>query len=423
MVSRLAVGSPPPARRASIYRVSPEVQQHDRVEGCRSARAAARSSATSSRSTREYEHQDADRCRAARGARRRAAQLEISIDGVQVKRDQRSASTATNRRFAVPVHRRPARRRRRRSIACRPTSSSRCASRSRIRRAVRHRRRSGAVAAALSSVTIVGPHNANGAGRHAEPAAACSSARPRRPAQEARLRHARFSRRWRAAPTAAVADAEHVDGADGVLSERARATAAASTTASSSALRRLLVSPEFLFRIEADVRVPRRSRRRTRVAASATSSWRRGCRSSCGAAFRTMSCSTRRAGHAAASRRARAAGAAHAGRSARRDADQQFRRAVAAAAQPRNGRDPARTSRSTSTRRCGEHAARDRAVLRQHHPREPRRDRAAHRRLHVRQRAAGASTTASRTSRAATSGASRCRPTARAAACSGRAAS
>ena len=36
----------------------------------------------------------------------------------------------------------------------------------------------------------------------------------------------------------------------------------------------------------------RRRRRRTRPIASATSSWRRGCRSSCGAAFRTTSCST-----------------------------------------------------------------------------------------------------------------------------------
>ena len=49
--------------------------------------------------------------------------------------------------------------------------------------------------------------------------------------------------------------------------------------------------------------------------------------------------------------------------------------------------------------------ARDRAVLRQHHARGPQRARPADRRLHVRQRAAGASTTASRTSTAASSAA------------------
>ena len=53
--------------------------------------------------------------------------------------------------------------------------------------------------------------------------------------------------------------------------------------------------------------------------------------------------------------------------------------------------------------------ARDRAVLRQHRPRGSQRARPADRRLHVRQRAAGASTTASRTSPAATSAACRCR--------------
>ncbi len=89
-----------------------------------------------------------------------------------------------------------------------------------------------------------------------------------------------------------------------------------------------------------------------------------------------------------------------------RGARRQLRRPVAAPAQP------ARTSRRTHDEfpdfddnlRAGL-PARDRAVLRQHHARGPQRPRPADGRLHVRQRAAGASTTASRTSTAASSAA------------------
>ena len=71
--------------------------------------------------------------------------------------------------------------------------------------------------------------------------------------------------------------------------------------------------------------------------ASATSSWRPGCRSSCGAAFPTMSCcDLASSGQAEEPGRARAAGAADARRSAARRAGRQFRRPVAAAAQPAN---------------------------------------------------------------------------------------
>jgi hypothetical protein len=56
------------------------------------------------------------------------------------------------------------------------------------------------------------------------------------------------------------------------------------------ALSAVLVSPEFLFRVE---RIPP-AFRRTRRTASAISRLRRACPSSCGAAFPTTSCSTRR---------------------------------------------------------------------------------------------------------------------------------
>ena len=70
--------------------------------------------------------------------------------------------------------------------------------------------------------------------------------------------------------------------------QRARRAAATSRAASRRAIEAMLVSPEFLFRIEQD---PRRPQAGNGVPASATSSSRRGCRSSCGAAFPTTSCS------------------------------------------------------------------------------------------------------------------------------------
>ena len=79
------------------------------------------------------------------------------------------------------------------------------------------------------------------------------------------------------------------------------------------ALSAVLVSPEFLFRVEQD---PPASRR-TRPTASATSSSRRACRSSSGAASRTTSCSTwPTRGELQQARGARAAGAPDAGRPA-----------------------------------------------------------------------------------------------------------
>ena len=81
------------------------------------------------------------------------------------------------------------------------------------------------------------------------------------------------------------------------------------------ALRGVLVEPDFLFRIE---RGSRRRRARRRPIASATSNWRRGCRSSSGAASPTTSCWTladaRQSCSAAGG--ARAPGAAHARRPA-----------------------------------------------------------------------------------------------------------
>ncbi len=66
------------------------------------------------------------------------------------------------------------------------------------------------------------------------------------------------------------------------------------------ALQKILVSPEFIFRMELD---PLRTRRREAFTGSATSSWRRGCPSSCGAAFPTTSCSRLQSAGSSAIRR------------------------------------------------------------------------------------------------------------------------
>ena len=141
--------------------------------------------------------------------------------------------------------------------------------------------------AAVEEVTVGGPH-ASGGTRMTRRAAAASSS-VCRPGVGGRAPCARrilgdLARRAYRRP------------ADGATSRRCwrsidagRAARAVSTPASRRALERLLVV--------ARLPVPHRagsSRRRARHAriGSAISSWRRGCRSSCGAASRTTSCST-----------------------------------------------------------------------------------------------------------------------------------
>ena len=138
-------------------------------------------------------------------------------------------------------------------------------------------------------------------------------------------------------------------------------------------------------------RVSRRSRRRRSMSGvSAISSWRRGCRSSCGAAFRTTNCSISPAAASSADPAM---------------LDRQVRRMLAdprAAALSDNfaaqwlslrnlGRCQSRSAAVSRLRRrpAPRAAARNRAVLREHRAREPQRARSADRRLHLRQRAAG----------------------------------
>ena len=91
------------------------------------------------------------------------------------------------------------------------------------------------------------------------------------------------------------------------------------------------------------------------LSASATSSWRRGCRSSSGAASPTTSCSMRAgAGQAAHSRRCSSAQVRRMLADPRADAlVAQLRRAVAARPQPAQHRRRTRTCSRTSTTTCG----------------------------------------------------------------------
>ena len=116
------------------------------------------------------------------------------------------------------------------------------------------------------------------------------------------------------------------------------------------ALRRMLASPKFVFRVERD---PAGVAAGRRVSPRAISSWRRGSRSSCGAASRTRSCCARPSAAAEDAGGARAAGAADARRSEGAGARQQLRRPVAAPAESARPRSRTRSSFPTSTTTCG----------------------------------------------------------------------
>ena len=152
------------------------------------------------------------------------------------------------------------------------------------------------------------------------------------------------------------------------------------------ALRAMLVSPDFLFRIEQD---PAGSRARQRVSHQ---------RSGTGVAAvllpveqhsRRRAAGPGREGQAEGPGRARPAGTPHAGRSARGSAGHQFRRAVALHSQSRAAE--ARPGRLPRVRRkpAPELPAGDRAVLPEHRARGPQRDGTAGRELHVPQSAPG----------------------------------
>ena len=121
--------------------------------------------------------------------------------------------------------------------------------------------------------------------RHAEPAADLLVPPGQASADEAACARTILSTLARRAYRRPVTDAD-ID-ATARLLRRGPQAQARFDAGIETALRFILASPKFLFRAEPD---PPRGRRRDRIARVATSSWRRGCRSSSGAAFPTTSC-------------------------------------------------------------------------------------------------------------------------------------
>ena len=213
-------------------------------------------------------------------------------------------------------------------------------------------------------------------------AGSSSAGRPRRPRKPAARGRSSSTLARRAYPAAAATRRRRH--ADGVLPAGPR-RAATSRPASS---RRSRASSSTRSSSSASSGAGER-RAPARPTASATSSWRRGCRSSCGAASRTTSCST-----------LAAKGRLH-------DPavlEQQVRRMLADPKSRRAGRQLRRPVAATcaSSRTCRPAATEFDDNLRQafrretellfetHRPRGPQRRRPARRRLHVRRRAARA---------------------------------
>ena len=152
----------------------------------------------------------------------------------------------------------------------------------------------------IRTLSITGPFNPTGPGdtpsrRRIFVVPAASEA----PATQARRRaRRRSSRRWRGARIASrrptpisqrLLDFYRAGRRDGTFE-----------TGIQRALQRILASPKFVIRVEHEPPARRAGRG---LSPSATSSWRRGCRSSSGAAFRTTSCWTAAAQRPAARRR------------------------------------------------------------------------------------------------------------------------
>ena len=153
-----------------------------------------------------------------------------------------------------------------------------------------------------------------------------------------------------------------------------------SKKASRPRLQAVLVSPNFLFRIERDRPAPRRTHLGRR---SATMNWHRGSPISCGAACRTRSCF---ASPARATLRQPAVLAAQVRRMLRDPKSARWwRTSPANGCSSRTSMSCGRISSASRFRRgpAPGHAARDRAVPREHHPQGRQHARIARRQLHL----------------------------------------
>ena len=281
---------------------------------------------------------------------------------------------------------------------------------------LRPRTRSRGTQPAIASVTISGPHGASTPG-DSPSRRRIFVCRPSGPADEVPCATRILSSLARRAYRRPVADVDLRDLMPFFQQGRA---AGSFDLGIQKALERMLVSSQFLFRIErpwsAGSKDPATYGRTTY----------RDQRSRAGVAAVVLPVEQHPGRRAARRRRcrpvettgrARAPGPAHAGGRAVVGARHQLRGAVALPARHRS--QAARRSalpglRRDAARRDG---ARDRALRRERVPREPQRGRSAQRPTTRSSTSGWRSTTASRTSAAATSAASRCRRAARAAAC------
>ena len=137
----------------------------------------------------------------------------------------------------------------------------------------------------IQTFAVTGPFDADRPGRHAEPPRRSSRCRPAVARRRSAPAPRRFSAGWRAAPTASRSAPPS---STPILEFYDAARAQGSFEAGiQRGLQRILASPRFVFRVERD---PAGAAPGTRPSRQRTSSWRRGCRSSCGAAFRTRRC-------------------------------------------------------------------------------------------------------------------------------------
>ena len=169
-----------------------------------------------------------------------------------------------------------------------------------------------------------------------------------------RVRHAHRDAAWRGARSAGRSPPREVDRIRRARAQVAGAARTRSRKGSRSGSRRCWCRPTSCSASSAIGRADGRVAARSR---SASTSWRRGCRTSSGRACRTPSCGARPTRHAAQPAVLDGAGAAHAARSEGARAGGALRRPVAAVPRARIGRPATASGSRTSTTTCASRCA------------------------------------------------------------------
>ncbi len=241
-VSRLAVGSAPPAVGTAVYRVSSEVQQHERIDGLPFGTRGGTLIRHSFPQNAEYEIKVGVTGRGGGPAQ----QLEVSIDGARVKLFTLEGRQQPELRVPISggphdvavtfLRTTPDLVEQVREPFLNPDAPSGTGGQA-------------GLVSAVSSVTIAGPYNASGPGDTVS-RRQVFTCRPETPAQESRCARSILSSLARRAYRGTVPP----DALDVLLRffDQGRADGGSFDAGIELALRRMLVSPEFLYRIEAD---------------------------------------------------------------------------------------------------------------------------------------------------------------------------